>query len=266
MYFSLGLKSNGSVVAWGDCAYGQCKVPSPNDWFGAVAAGWQHGLGLVGSFGACCRPDGSCAVRTKTDCQPPNTWQGAGTVCQPNLCPPPTGACCLPDGSCMVTTQAACSGAWEGMDTGCVPNPCPQPTGACCSLAGRCTIETESQCETEGGTWLGPSMSCTPNLCPTSQVEGSSTAWRLGPVPNPSTGRVVIGYRLAAASAVAVEILDSSGRVVRHLADGAHLPGDYSIVWDGRDDSGRPLPAAVYLTCIKTPAGATAGKVVLTRR
>ncbi len=43
---SLGLKSDGTIVAWGDNDYGQCDVPAPNADFVAVAAGWWHSLGL----------------------------------------------------------------------------------------------------------------------------------------------------------------------------------------------------------------------------
>ncbi len=51
-YYSLALKSDGSIMAWGsnndpDGNYsGQCDVPSPNSGFIAVAAGGNHSLGL----------------------------------------------------------------------------------------------------------------------------------------------------------------------------------------------------------------------------
>jgi hypothetical protein len=43
---SLGLKSDGSIVGWGYNGSDQCTVPSPNSGFTAVAAGWFHCLGL----------------------------------------------------------------------------------------------------------------------------------------------------------------------------------------------------------------------------
>ncbi len=43
---SLALKANGSVVAWGWDYYGQTDVPAPNAGFVAIAAGSNHSLGL----------------------------------------------------------------------------------------------------------------------------------------------------------------------------------------------------------------------------
>jgi len=45
-HHGLGLKADGSIVAWGGNGSGQCNVPSPNTGFTAVAAGWYHSLGL----------------------------------------------------------------------------------------------------------------------------------------------------------------------------------------------------------------------------
>lgn len=45
-YFSLGLKADGSIVAWGDNREGQCTVPAPNTGFIAVAGGNSHVLAL----------------------------------------------------------------------------------------------------------------------------------------------------------------------------------------------------------------------------
>jgi hypothetical protein len=40
----------------------------------------------------------------------------------------PQGACCATNGSCAVTTQALCTGTYQGDGTTCTPNPCP-PAG-----------------------------------------------------------------------------------------------------------------------------------------
>lgn len=43
---SLGLKDNSSIAAWGSNWDGQTDVPEPNTGFVAVAAGWDYSLGL----------------------------------------------------------------------------------------------------------------------------------------------------------------------------------------------------------------------------
>ncbi|MEJ2722494.1 MAG: hypothetical protein P8181_15350, partial [bacterium] len=46
-YHSLGVNSDGAVVAWGNSSpFSQCNVPAPNTGFVAIAAGWRYGLGL----------------------------------------------------------------------------------------------------------------------------------------------------------------------------------------------------------------------------
>ncbi|MCK4871708.1 MAG: hypothetical protein KAS72_03180, partial [Phycisphaerales bacterium] len=47
-YHGLGLKDDGSIVAWGKNTCGQCDVPEPNTGFVSVAAGNSHSLGLKG--------------------------------------------------------------------------------------------------------------------------------------------------------------------------------------------------------------------------
>jgi hypothetical protein len=54
-YHSLGLKADGSIVAWGYNVDGQCNVPGPNTGFVAVAGGYLHSLGL--KAGDACYPD-----------------------------------------------------------------------------------------------------------------------------------------------------------------------------------------------------------------
>ena len=45
-YHWLGLKQDGSIVAWGYNDYGQCNIPSSNTGFIAISAGGFHSLGL----------------------------------------------------------------------------------------------------------------------------------------------------------------------------------------------------------------------------
>jgi len=58
------------------------------------------------------------------------TYQGNGSLCTPNPCPPPTGACCLPTptATCSEVTEASCSaqsGTFQGALSVCAETDCP---------------------------------------------------------------------------------------------------------------------------------------------
>ena len=45
-YHSVGLKSDGTIVAWGYNNFGQCDVPEPNSEFVDISSCWDWNLGL----------------------------------------------------------------------------------------------------------------------------------------------------------------------------------------------------------------------------
>ncbi|TMQ72612.1 MAG: T9SS type A sorting domain-containing protein [Candidatus Eisenbacteria bacterium] len=71
----------------------------------------------------------------------------------------------------------------------------------------------------------------------------------LGPNrPNPFTGSTVIRFGLPQAARVSLRVYNVAGRVVRSLVESSRSEaGPHDISWDGRDQSGRPLAAGVYL-------------------
>jgi flagellar hook assembly protein FlgD len=76
---------------------------------------------------------------------------------------------------------------------------------------------------------------------------------------------VVIRCLLPSRALTTVVLFDASGRMLRRLHDGDLPAGETPFSWDGRDDTGREVPAGVYLVKVTTPAGETSGRVVLTR-
>lgn len=65
-----------------------------------------------------------------------------------------------------------------------------------------------------------------------------------------------LSYRLAgAASSVTVQVLDSSGRLVRTLKLADQAAGLRSAAWDGKDDAGRALPSGRYSFTVEATTG-----------
>ncbi len=70
--------------------------------------------------------------------------------------------------------------------------------------------------------------------------------------PNPFVHGTTIEFELRQPRALALHIVDASGRRLRDLAIGTLMPGPQSIHWDGRDDEGRSLESGIYYVQLRT--------------
>lgn len=61
-----------------------------------------------------------------------------------------------------------------------------------------------------------------------------------------------ISYEIATATSAELAIYDVAGHHVRTFVLGHQSPGNYSIIWDGRDDAGRELSDGMYFYRLKT--------------
>ncbi|MBD3237282.1 MAG: S8 family serine peptidase, partial [Candidatus Eisenbacteria bacterium] len=95
----------------------------------------------------------------------------------------------------------------------------------------------------------------------------SSSAARILAQPNPATGMTTIRYEVPAgyAGPVEMQLLDVSGRAVRHLVAKGQRAGSYQVTWDGLADDGRPVPDGVYFAKITAGAQTARAKVVIRR-
>ena len=82
------------------------------------------------------------------------------------------------------------------------------------------------------------------------------------PYPNPSHGPVALSFRSFDGGPVRVQILDVGGRSVRRVELPATSAGARTWMWDGRDDSGRPVPAGSYRVRAIGSAGGTSRPLV----
>jgi flagellar hook assembly protein FlgD len=58
-------------------------------------------------------------------------------------------------------------------------------------------------------------------------------------------------------------IYDVCGKKVRTLINEVHKPGDFSIFWDSKDDSGQRVSAGIYFSRIRAEKSALTNKLVL---
>jgi len=99
--------------------------------------------------------------------------------------------------------------------------------------------------------WTGPS----PVFLPTPREQVPS----LAVYPNPFNPRTNIVFVLERAQWIQLEILDLRGRLVNFLGQDQYSAGEHSVVWDGTDTWGRPVPSGHYLGHL------SAGGVTVTR-
>jgi len=73
----------------------------------------------------------------------------------------------------------------------------------------------------------------------------------LSAYPNPFRDRTTLTFEIPEERTIGLparfSIYDARGRVVRRLEDAPHFPGRHEVLWDGRDDAGRPVAAGVYV-------------------
>jgi len=93
----------------------------------------------------------------------------------------------------------------------------------------------------------------------------SAAGVTLRAVPNPFPGATTIHYTLSAPGPVRVQVFGLSGRLVRTLVDVSLRTGAHELVWDGQDDSGRPVASGSYFVELHTETGIRVLRVVLTR-
>ena len=93
----------------------------------------------------------------------------------------------------------------------------------------------------------------------------SSRALRLVALPNPSSGPLAFDVASPADGAQSLDVLDLSGRLVRHLEQGWRAKGARRIAWDGTNEAGTRLPAGVYLVRLRAAGRALETRVVLIR-
>jgi hypothetical protein len=96
-------------------------------------------------------------------------------------------------------------------------------------------------------------------------LAGVPTRFSFAVAPNPFPARTELVLSLPRADVVELAVYDVTGRLVRSIVSGPLDAGTHRSVWDGRDESGRPAAAGVYLARLRTPTREEVLKVVRSR-
>jgi hypothetical protein len=88
--------------------------------------------------------------------------------------------------------------------------------------------------------------------------------FRLGTnYPNPFNPETIIPYETPRSAEIQLFVLNSAGKWIRTLVYGKQSSGVYRAVWDGRDESGRPVPSGVYMVVLKAEGLWASRKILL---
>jgi hypothetical protein len=105
-------------------------------------------------------------------------------------------------------------------------------------------------------------------LISTTSVAGGgpgATELSLSTHPNPFAAETAIAFRLQRSESVRLTIHDVGGRLLRTLLAETLPLGSHLARWNGRDDSGRRVPAGSYFARLERAGRMAATRVVLVR-
>jgi len=83
------------------------------------------------------------------------------------------------------------------------------------------------------------------------------------PLPNPSLRQVKISFAVPQTTKVSLKVYNCLGQLVRTLVNEERRPGYYTVVWDGKDDTGRNLSSGIYFYQFSTNEFQDTKKAVL---
>ena len=85
--------------------------------------------------------------------------------------------------------------------------------------------------------------------------------------PNPFNANTAIGYQLSAVRPfhTTLKVYNILGEEVRTLVDKRQRPGEYQVVWDGKDKGGRDVSSGIYFCQLRVGRFSQTRKMVLLR-
>ncbi len=84
-----------------------------------------------------------------------------------------------------------------------------------------------------------------------------------GNYPNPFNPATTISFAIPVSGRASLMVYDVTGRKVRELVSGSLPAGKSTAVWDGKDDSGKPVSSGVYFARLTMGKHEAVGKMLL---
>jgi len=84
-----------------------------------------------------------------------------------------------------------------------------------------------------------------------------------GNYPNPFNPETIIRFAVAKDDNVVINVYNVSGQLVRSLVNGSYKVGNHQAVWNGRDNSGRPVSSGIYFYRMNTSEYVAVKKMLL---
>jgi hypothetical protein len=81
--------------------------------------------------------------------------------------------------------------------------------------------------------------------------------------PNPFNPSTTLSFTLPRSGHAELAVYSITGQRVRTLLSGPLSAGSHSVVWNGRDNSGKPVSSGVYLSRLTAGKQTATGKMVL---
>ena len=86
---------------------------------------------------------------------------------------------------------------------------------------------------------------------------------QLNNYPNPFNPTTTINYTVLQEAPVEIKIFNVKGELIRTLVSDNKQPGNYSAVWDGKNNRGSILPSGVYFYILRTGNATSSKKMVI---
>jgi len=85
----------------------------------------------------------------------------------------------------------------------------------------------------------------------------------LGNYPNPFNPETTIRFSVKETSSVILEIYNQKGQYINTLVNETKTPGNYSVIWNGKDYNNRAVSSGIYICRLKVGKNISTRKMLL---